>query len=41
MRCAIGKFDRAALVAGLADVLEGQGFNQHAIETQVLAEAAA
>jgi two-component system chemotaxis sensor kinase CheA len=41
MRAAVGKFDRAALIKALAEVLDGRGFNQHAIENQVLAEVAA
>ena len=41
MRAAVGKFDRSALIKALSDVLDGRAFNQHAIETQVLAEVAA
>ncbi len=41
MRGAVGKFDRAALIGALADILEGNAFNNHAIESRVIAGAAA
>ncbi|HWG03957.1 MAG TPA: chemotaxis protein CheW [Beijerinckiaceae bacterium] len=41
MRGAVGKFDRAALVAALAAMLDATAFNKHAIESRVIAEAAA
>jgi two-component system chemotaxis sensor kinase CheA len=41
MRGAVGKFDRAALVAALAAMLDADAFNVHAIETRLIAEAAA
>ncbi len=41
MRGAVGKFDRNALIAALSNILEGEAFNNHAIETRVISGAAA
>jgi two-component system, chemotaxis family, sensor kinase CheA len=41
MRGAVGKFDRAALVEALGDMLDANAFNEHAIESRVMAGAAA
>jgi two-component system, chemotaxis family, sensor kinase CheA len=41
MRAAIGKFDRGALIAALAELLDGSAFNYHALESRVIAEVAA
>ena len=41
MRGAVGKFDRMALVGALAEILEDAAFNNHAIESRVIAGAAA
>lgn len=41
MRGAVGKFDRAALVAALAAMLDANAFNAHAIESRLMAGAAA
>ena len=41
MRGAVGKFDRAAMIQALSEILEGEAFNNHAIETRVISGAAA
>ena len=41
MRGAVGKFDRAALLAALAAMLDANAFNAHAIESRLIAGAAA
>ena len=41
MRGAVGKFDRAALIAALAAILDTNAFNTHGIESRLIAGAAA
>ncbi len=41
MRTAVGKFDRAGLLAAISEALDGGAFNHHALESRVIATVAA
>jgi len=41
MRCAVGKFDRSALLAAMSDALDAGAFNFHELESRVIAKVAA